>query len=383
MTRLFVFGTLRDLALLELVLGRRPETRAAVLPGAAVWQAAGHDFPICLPAEPEAQAEGLVIEGLSETDLSRLDFYELGFGYARETAEIMLEDGSRVRAALYRPDGPSLAPDGAWDLAVWQDHYGPITRETAIEAMSYFGSLSPAEMAALWSVMEARAQSRIAARDRPAPRRGGLPDRAEIRTEKVEIGYNGFFRLEEHHLSYPSFNGGRSPVVSRVAFVSVDAVTLLPYDPVRDRVLLVDQFRVGPYVRGDAQPWTLEAVAGRVDGGESWEDAVHREAREEAGLTLWHLAHIGSYYPSPGAVTEYLASYIGLTDLPDSAAGLFGVAEEAEDIRAVLVDFDDLMAMTRDGRIQNGPLMISALRLAADRAALRAVPRPGSGATGS
>lgn len=376
MTRLFVFGTLRDPALLELVLDRGVETRAAALPGASVWQADGHDFPICLPAGPEDRAEGLVIEGLSEADLSRLDFYELGFGYAREVAEIVLEDGSKVMAALYRPDGPSLAPGGAWDLAAWQDRYGPITRETAVEAMSYHGSLSSAEMAALWPVMEARAQSRIAAWERPAPLRAGLPDRAQIRTERVEIGYNGFFRLEEHHLSYPSFNGGHSPVVSRVAFVSVDAVTLLPYDPVRDRVLLVDQFRVGPHVRGDSQPWTLEAVAGRVDGGETWEEAVHREAREEAGLTLWHLEHIGSYYPSPGAVTEYLASYIGLTDLPDSAAGLFGVAAEAEDIRALLVDFDDLMAMTRDGRIQNGPLMISALRLAADRELLRAIPRP-------
>lgn len=376
MTRLFVFGTLRDSALLALVLGRHPVTRPAFLLGAAVWQAAGHDFPICLPADPEARAEGLVIEGLSEADLSRLDFYELGFGYARETAELHLADGGRVAAALYRPSGPALAPGGAWDLAAWQHAYGAITRETAIEAMSYHGSLSPDEMAALWPVMEARAQSRIAARDRPAPVRGGLPDRAKIRTERVEIGYNGFFRLEEHHLSYPSFKGGRSPVVSRVAFVSVDAVTLLPYDPVRDRVLLVDQFRVGPFVRGDAQPWTLEAVAGRVDGNETWEEAVHREAQEEAGLTLWHLAHIGSYYPSPGAVTEYLASYIGLTDLPDSAAGLFGVAEEAEDIRAILVEFDDLMAMSRDGRIQNGPLMISALRLAADREVLRAIPRP-------
>ncbi len=77
-----------------------------------------------------------------------------------------------------------------------------------------------------------------------------------------------FFAVEEYDLSYRRFDGSFSKPVNRAAFVSGDAVTVLPYDPLRDRVLLIEQFRIGPMARGDAQPWLLEAIAGRVDPGE-------------------------------------------------------------------------------------------------------------------
>jgi len=81
---------------------------------------------------------------------------------------------------------------------------------------------------------------------------------------------------------------------------------------------------------------------------------------------------VGRYYVSPGAVTEYLVSYIGLADLPDSAEGVSGLAAEAEDIRAHVVSFDQLMAMVESGEVANAPLLISAQWLALHRARLRA-----------
>ena len=183
--------------------------------------------------------------------------------------------------------------------------------------------------------------------------------------------YARFFALEEQDLRFRRFDGQLSAPVNRAAFVSGDAVTVLPYDPVRDRVLLVEQFRFSPFVRGDANPWQLEAIAGRIDPGETPEAAAIREGQEEAGLRLDRLLPIGNYYPSPGAVTEYLYSYLGLVDLPDSAAGVFGLASEAEDIRAHLVGFDDLMALCASGEVANAPLLLSALWLARERPGLR------------
>lgn len=163
-----------------------------------------------------------------------------------------------------------------------------------------------------------------------------------------------------------------SPAVTRAVFLSGDAVTVLPYDPVRDRVLVVEQFRAGPYGRGDANPWQLEAVAGRIDPGETPEQAARREAVEEAGLHLGALEDVARYYPSPGICAEFLYSYVALCDLPDGSAGVFGVAEEAEDIRGHLIGFDDLMGLVSSGEIGNAPLLLSILWLQRERARLRA-----------
>jgi ADP-ribose pyrophosphatase len=183
--------------------------------------------------------------------------------------------------------------------------------------------------------------------------------------------YRNYFAVQEYDLRFRQFGGGMSAPVSRAVFVTGDAVTVLPYDVGRDRVLLIEQFRPAPFVRGDAEYWSLEAIAGRVDAGETPEAAARREAVEEAGLVLGDLIRVAGYYPSPGAVAEYLTSYVALTDLPDGCAGVFGLAGEAEDIRGHLVGFDALMDLVTSGEINNAPLILTVLWLARERARLR------------
>lgn len=69
---------------------------------------------------------------------------------------------------------------------------------------------------------------------------------------------------------------------------------VLPYDPIHDRVLLVEKFRAGPFARQGENPWCLEPIAELMDQGETPEEAGLREAHEEAGLTLrvgrWQLS---------------------------------------------------------------------------------------------
>lgn len=198
------------------------------------------------------------------------------------------------------------------------------------------------------------------------------PARGDIKVVSRSEPYARYFALEEQNLRFRRFDGTMSEPVLRAAFVSGDAVTVLPYDPHRDRVLLVEQFRFGPHARGDANPWQLEVIAGRIDQGEAPEAAAVRESQEEAGLLIEKLLPIAGYYPSPGAVTEYLYSYLALVDLADSTSGIFGLAAEAEDIRAHLVSFDHLMALCASGELSSGPTLLSALWLAGQRPGLRA-----------
>ena len=135
---------------------------------------------------------------------------------------------------------------------------------------------------------------------------------------------------------------------------------------------MIEQFRAGPYARGDANPWLIETVAGRIDGGETPEEAARREAEEEAGLTLKALIAGPRYYPSPAAKAEYIYSFVGIADLPDSAAGLGGLASEAEDIRSHVISFDRLMALVDSGEIDNAPLQLIAFWLARERPRIRA-----------
>jgi nudix-type nucleoside diphosphatase (YffH/AdpP family) len=159
--------------------------------------------------------------------------------------------------------------------------------------------------------------------------------------------------------------------LKRAVFIAGDAALVLPYDPVRDRVLLVEQLRVGPMARGDAQCWQFEPVAGRIDDLETPEEVVRREAMEEAGLELGALEMVARSYPTPGTSTEFFYLYVGLADLPQGTEGQGGLMSEAEDIRTHLFSFDALMQMCDAAEAANAPLVMAAYWLARHRERLR------------
>ncbi|MGC9370809.1 MAG: NUDIX domain-containing protein [Paracoccaceae bacterium] len=373
MTSLFLYGTLRHAPLLELVLGHDLEGLAlepARWPGHAVHWAEGESFPLIVDSDGAA-AEGLLLSGLGPEDLARLDFYEGGFGYAPGPVTVETEAGPRA-AQVYLPPDSGLAPGAAWDLDDWAARWGALTLLAAEEVMRAYGQRPAEAVARRFPSIRARAQSRLNAR-----RGGPATLRRDTRPGDVEIvarrePYANFFSVEDYTVRYRQFDGSMGPEIHRTAFVSCDAATALPYDPARDRLMLIEQFRAGPFARGDAQCWSLEAIAGRIDPGETPEETLRREAVEEAGLELGELLYCHGYYPSPGAKTEFVYSYVALTDLPDNASGLGGLMHEGEDIRVHLVSYEDAQALVDSGEIGNAPLILSLQWLALNRERLRA-----------
>lgn len=370
MAEFFFFGTLCHGPLLAEVLGRKADTVPAKLKGYGGYWAEGRAFPLLLPKSGEA-TEGVLVTGLKARDIERLDFYQGGF--ARATQEVTVETAKGpVKARAYFATPGQWQPGAPWVLADWQARYGAAVVATARDVMAQFKVRPAQAVLARYGQMLARGAARVRASLAGPAKLRRKPAKGDVQALTRTEPYARFFAVEEQDLKFRRFDGTMSEAVNRAAFVSGDAVTVLPYDAVRDRVLLVEQFRFGPHVRGDANPWQLEAIAGRIDPGETPQEAAIREAQEEAGVQLSKLLPIAGYYPSPGTSAEFLYSFLALVDLPDAAAGVFGLADEAEDIRAHLVSFDDLMGLLDSGELGNSPLILSVQWLARQRQALRA-----------
>ena len=166
-----------------------------------------------------------------------------------------------------------------------------------------------------------------------------------------------YFRLDEIHLSHELFGGGFSPVFTRELFERGQVVAVLPYDPGRRRVVLIEQFRAGA-IEDSESPWLIECVAGVIEDGESEQNVALRECVEEAGCEIERLIPISRYYVSPGGTTENCSLFCGIVD-SEGVGGIHGLAHEHEDIRVMLVDIEEAFAWVREGRIRSSATIIA------------------------
>jgi ADP-ribose pyrophosphatase len=189
-------------------------------------------------------------------------------------------------------------------------------------------------------------------------------------TQREEI-HRGFFRLERYRLKHKLYRGGWSAEIEREIFDRGRTVGIVLYDPHRDEVVLVEQFRLAAHL-ANMPAWELEIVAGIVDkDGESEVELARRESREEAGLELiGEPIFIHRFMPSTGACTEVVDLFAGQVDA-SKASGIHGVADEHEDIKVVVMRFDEAMRQVRADTIKNGPTLLALYWLAAERERLR------------
>lgn len=373
MAGFFFYGPLRHAPMRSAVLGRHVDGTVGHIPDFITLCANESPEFAILKASPGC-AQGIHVPHLTDEDIARLDYYQTGFGFHVDRLSIITADGNTCEAHVYLSRGNGMrASDILWDIDLWLNKWGAASVAAAEDFMSHYGECPPGNVRLRYSQLMTRAGARLRAEE-PRPgtsnlRRNSNSD--DVVRHRLSHPYNAYFAVEEHDLSYRCFDGSMGPVLNRAVFISGDASIVLPYDPVRDRVMVIEQFRPGPFARGDANPWLIEAIAGRVDGGETPEQAARREAMEEAGLELSALLPGPRYYPSPAAKAEYLYSFIGIADLPDDKAGVGGLAAEAEDIRSHVISFDSLMSLVSSGEVDNAPLLILAYFLQAQRPGLR------------
>lgn len=189
-----------------------------------------------------------------------------------------------------------------------------------------------------------------------------------IRRESLHQGFLSLTRLE---LKHTLFSGGWSQTVQRELLERKNAVAVIPYDPVRDEIVLIEQFRVGA-IADNERAWLIEIVAGEIEKDELPEEVALRETEEEAGLRIEKLQHCFDFYLSPGGSTEKISLYCGLVD-SSGAGGIHGVSTEDEDIRVCAVKFSDAIRRLETGEIRSAIPLIGLQWMAMNRERIRSV----------
>ena len=194
-------------------------------------------------------------------------------------------------------------------------------------------------------------------------------DKNDVEIIARDTLYRGFFSLNLYRFRHKLFNGGVSEEITREIFERGHAAVLLPYDPQRDEVVLIEQLRIAAVDTSDS-PWLLEMVAGMIEDGESVEDVCRREAEEEAGVTVGRCKPVLSYLASPGGTSERLSIMVGEVDAV-TAEGIHGLSEENEDIRVHVVSREQAYRWVEDGTIDNAASVIALQWLALHHESLR------------
>ena len=187
----------------------------------------------------------------------------------------------------------------------------------------------------------------------------------DVRVFKKNSPFKGYFRIDRYRLNHRLFEGGWSAPMTREVFERGHAVGVLLYDPDRDAVIVVEQFRIGAYAaqplprfRRRVSPWLMEVVAGIVEKGESPKDVARRESLEEAGCEILDLVHICDYMVTPGGSTETVILFCGRVRAPRHGS-IHGIDAEHEDIRVHVVSSARALEWLDSGRACNSMIVIA------------------------
>ncbi|NRA82833.1 MAG: ADP-ribose diphosphatase [Gammaproteobacteria bacterium] len=180
--------------------------------------------------------------------------------------------------------------------------------------------------------------------------------RDDLQIVSRKLQWQGYFRMIKYTFSHKLFKGGVSKPIERELFERGHAVVVIPYDPITDQVVLIEQIRVGAFDH-QINPWMIELVAGIIDEGEDSQSVAIRETFEETGLECQQCKKIMSYLSSPGGMSERIDMYIARVDVT-KISQYAGLEAEGEDIRVFVMNRTDALKALESGEIKNGASII-------------------------
>jgi len=141
---IFIFGTLMDEALLEIVLGRKVKLFPATLKDYGVFKVLDADYPVMVKSVGLV-SNGIILNDLTKVDILRTDFYEHIFDYFLQPIQVLSED-ILIDTQVYMPNKAIPRLEELWNLSYWQDASGKSMHNFAEKVMAKFGELSVDDM---------------------------------------------------------------------------------------------------------------------------------------------------------------------------------------------------------------------------------------------
>lgn len=197
-----------------------------------------------------------------------------------------------------------------------------------------------------------------------------IPPAPGLSVEADEVVQAGRFALQRVRFRYTRLDGSLSAPLTWELWRRGNGVIVLPYDPLSDRIALIEQFRLPAHAAG-LSPMQTELPAGLLEPGEDPAQAGARELLEEAGLAARAIAPIGRFLLMPGGCDEVLHFFCAQVDLGDAAAATHGLAHEGEETRVILLPAEDAFRLVAENRLDGAPTALALLWLQINRARLR------------
>ena len=174
----------------------------------------------------------------------------------------------------------------------------------------------------------------------------------QIQITGTEQLSNQKFELKSYTYQKPDAKGEIKEHKAEVYF-RPDAVALLLYDDQEQKFLLIRQFRFPTYLNQNPDGYIIEACAGLIDEGETPEQSIICEAKEELGCTVENLQSLGAYYSSAGGITELIHLFIAPYDAKAPKSGGGGLPEEGEEIELIEVSFEDARRLLKECKLND------------------------------
>jgi ADP-ribose pyrophosphatase len=198
-----------------------------------------------------------------------------------------------------------------------------------------------------------------------------IPPYPGLSVESCETVWQGRIPLQVVRFRHRRFDGSISGLRTWELWRRGPAVAMLPYDPVADMLVVIEQFRLPALVAG-VDPVLVEIPAGFLDAGEDPQTAITREMHEETGLQADRLVPIGRFVLTAGGSDETCTIFAGRIRAPQGDTDArFGLAAEQEDIRLRLLPATQAIETALAGGYPNSVTTIAMLWFAARRDRLR------------